>query len=75
MLRSAIAVTSAVMMLTANAWGRADDGPVMPMPNGGEEIVFDVYRNGDTPFGTHALSFRQEGQDLLVGSTRPILGF
>ena len=69
MLRTFIIALSALAgssALTASALAFADDGPVMPMPGGGEEIVFDVYRDGDKPFGTHALSFRRDGEDLLV---------
>lgn len=36
------------------------------MPADGERIVFDVYRNGGTPFGTHAVEFTRDGQDILA---------
>ncbi|HBU62603.1 MAG: hypothetical protein CMH91_13295 [Oceanicaulis sp.] len=66
MFRSLIMAAAAVATCTPLAFGAFEDGPVMPLPDAGERIVFDVYRNGDTRFGTHALSFTQDGQDLLV---------
>ena len=67
-MRQFLTALAAASAFSASAWALAEDGPVapMPMPSAGEEIVFDVYRNGDTPFGTHALSFEQDGSDLLV---------
>lgn len=48
----------------AHAW---DDAPDLPMlPGAGEEIVFDVYRNGRTRFGTHSVRFQRDGGDLLA---------
>ena len=35
-------------------------------PAPGEEIVFDVYRGGSTEFGTHTVSFSEDGGDLMV---------
>jgi hypothetical protein len=60
------AAAAGAILLSSAAFGAFDDGPVMPMPDSGERIVFDVYRNGDTPFGTHALTFTRDGSDLLV---------
>lgn len=37
-----------------------------PEPSAGEAIVFDVYRNGGTPFGTHAVEFEREGEDVIA---------
>ena len=35
-------------------------------PRDGERLIFDVYRSGDTRFGVHEISFRQDGEDLLA---------
>lgn len=44
-----------------------DDAPGMAMPAmAGEEIIFDVYRNGRTRFGTHSVRFQRDGEDLLA---------
>ncbi|XBQ15719.1 MAG: DUF6134 family protein [Oceanicaulis sp.] len=37
-----------------------------PRPQAGEEIVFDVYRQGDTDFGSHSVRFRDDGGDLIA---------
>ena len=37
-----------------------------PRPAAGESIVFDVYRDGDTRFGTHEVRFDRDGEDVLV---------
>ena len=66
MLRTVLIAASGCLALNAAAFAATEDGPVMPMPSGGEAIVFDVYRNGDTPFGTHAVNFSRDGEDLLV---------
>ena len=66
MFRTLMTGLIAFYALGAGPNAAADDGPVMPMPAVGEAIVFDVYRNGDTRFGTHALRFSQDGEDLLV---------
>ena len=69
MFRSLIMAAAAVATCTPLAFGAFEDGPVMPLPDAGERIVFDVYRNGDTRFGTHALSFTQDGQDLAENTS------
>lgn len=40
-----------------------------PSPAPGEEIVFDVFRKGDVEFGTHSVSFSEDGGDLIATST------
>lgn len=40
-----------------------------PMPADGEQIMFDVYRQGDTPFGTHEVMFERDGDDLVARTT------
>ena len=37
-----------------------------PSPQAGEEIVFDVYRKGDVEFGSHTVSFSEDGGDLIA---------
>jgi len=44
----------------------ADD---YPDPADGERIIFDVYRNGGTEFGTHEVIFEREGGDVIARST------
>lgn len=67
MLRLIMTTLSAGAVLTSSAWGFADTAPsVTPMPNAGESIIFDVYRDGDKRMGTHAVYFEQDGTDLLV---------
>lgn len=66
MLRTFLTSLSLAGALSVEAFAFNDDGPVLPTPVENEEIVFDVYRNGDTRFGTHALSFQRQGEDLLV---------
>ena len=66
MSRTVLTIIASISAALTGATARADDGPVMPMPTAGEEIVFDVYRDGDKRFGTHALTFSQEGGDLVV---------
>jgi hypothetical protein len=46
----------------------ADPDP-RPLPQAGEEIVFDVYRKGDIEFGTHIVRFSEEGGDLIATTT------
>ncbi|MEQ8434549.1 MAG: DUF6134 family protein [Oceanicaulis sp.] len=46
----------------------ADPDP-RPLPQAGEEIVFDVYRNGDVVFGTHAVRFSGDRGDLIAATT------
>jgi len=35
-------------------------------PRDGEEIIFDVYRNGGSHFGTHTVRFNTDGDDLIA---------
>lgn len=37
-----------------------------PQPEPGDRIVFDVYRNGGTPFGTHTVEFSEDQGDLIA---------
>lgn len=41
----------------------------MPEPADGEVIAFDVFRDGDTRFGTHEVRFEREGEDLMATVT------
>lgn len=40
-----------------------------PVPADGEQIIFDVFRQGDTPFGSHEVTFEHEGDDILARTT------
>ena len=40
-----------------------------PRPQAGQEIVFDVFREGDTPFGSHEVRFTEDGGDLIAETT------
>lgn len=66
MFRTLMTGLVAACCLNTQVSALANDGVVMSAPNPGEAIVFDVYRDGDTRFGTHALRFDQDGNDLLV---------
>ncbi len=37
-----------------------------PVPADGEQIIFDVFRQGDTPFGSHEVTFEREGDAILA---------
>lgn len=37
-----------------------------PEPGDGERIEFDVFREGDTRFGTHEVVFERDGEDILA---------
>jgi len=66
-MRTALIVLTMGAALTvsdAQARETAPDMTLPPLP--GEEIFFDVYRNGDTPFGSHVVSFTEDGGDLIA---------
>ncbi len=51
------------------AMAQAADPDPRPLPQAGEEIVFDVYRKGDVDFGTHTVRFSEDGGDLIATTT------
>ncbi len=54
----------AVVMAGFTAWQDANSAHALNVPADGD-LVFEVYRNGDR-FGTHAVSFRESGDELEV---------
>jgi len=55
-------------MVNAAVISQAQETPpeTRVLPSVGEEIVFDVYRNGNTRFGIHSVRFQRDGQDLIA---------
>ena len=56
-------IASLITGLVVAATALADPAP---QPRDGERLIFDVFRAGDTRFGVHEISFRQDGEDLLA---------
>ena len=65
MLRTVLAASAVVGF----AWTPVQAQEPDPSPQAGEEIVFDVYRKGDVDFGTHTVSFSDDGGDLIATTT------
>ncbi len=54
-----------LLLLAALITIASPDDTVAPQPQPGEEIAFDVFR-GDSRFGEHSVSFREEDGDLVA---------
>lgn len=55
------------MLALAAPLAGASDG--YPTPQPGEALVFDVYRQGDTRFGTHEVAFERDGEVVTANIT------
>ena len=59
-------VVSCVMTQAAVALDDANDVVDRTHEVGDQDVVFDVYRQGDTRFGEHAVRFSRDGEDLIA---------
>lgn len=65
MLRTAL-IAATLGFAVSPAMAQTAEPDPQPLPQAGEEIVFDVYRKGDIEFGTHSVRFSEDGGDLIA---------
>ncbi|MGX6647818.1 DUF6134 family protein [Maricaulaceae bacterium MS644] len=62
-------IAAALGFAGSPALAQETDPDPRPLPQAGEEIIFDVYRKGDVEFGTHTVRFSEDGGDLVATTT------